>query len=54
MADMNSEMRENEIGNPSVQSVTKTKSNKKKKEGYVFENEEVEFFIYAWSKREVL
>ena len=54
MADMNSEMTENEIGNPSVQSVTKKKSNKKKKEGYVFENEEVEFFIYAWSKREVL
>jgi hypothetical protein len=34
--------------------VTKTKSNKKKKEGYVFEHEEVEFFIYAWSEREVL
>jgi hypothetical protein len=34
--------------------VTKTKSNKKKKEGYVFEHEEVEFLIYAWSEREVL
>ncbi|CAB4038936.1 Hypothetical predicted protein [Paramuricea clavata] len=54
MADMNSEMRENEIVNPSVQSVTKTKSNKKKKNVYVFDNGEVEFLIYAWSKREVL
>ena len=52
MADINSEMRECEIGTPPVQSATKTK--RKKKEGYIFENEEVEFLIYAWSKREVL
>jgi hypothetical protein len=38
---MNSEMRKNEIVNPSAQSVTKTKSNKKKKEGYVFDNEDL-------------
>ena len=52
MADINSEMKESEI-DMSV-SETKAKSRKRKKEGYAFENEEVESLIHSWSKREVL
>ena len=57
MADVNSAMRGGETSTPPTKSksnATKTQSSKKKKEAYIFENEEVEFLIYAWSKREVL